>query len=143
MPAPFTLSGIDHVTLLVDGMERAVAFYTDVIGCRVKDRLPDYAMVELEAGAALVVLVDIGAEEGAWARPEVFGGRNMDHLCLALGTNDEVALRRHLKDHKVEIVEEGVHGGAGGESLSLYVRDPSGNVVELKAPPTERPSWRP
>jgi extradiol dioxygenase family protein len=31
-----------------------------------------------------------------------------------------------------QIIEEGIHGGSRGESLSLYVRDPSGNVIELK-----------
>ena len=132
---PFSLAGIDHVTLLVDGMERAIAFYRDVIGCRVKERLPKYAMAELEAGAALIALVDIGAREGTWAKPPVAGGRNLDHLCLALEPHDEAALRAHLAKHHVEIIEEGVHGGARGESLSLYVRDPSGNVIELKAPP--------
>ena len=138
MSQPFTLSGIDHVLLLVEGMERAVAFYCDVIGCRVRERLPDYGMVELEAGAASIALVDVGAAEGAWARPEVSGGRNLDHLCLALGPHDEAALRRHLKEHGVEIVEEEVHDGPGGPSLSLYVRDPSGNVIELKAPPERK-----
>ena len=80
MSQPFTLSGIDHVLLLVDGMAGSVAFYCDVIGCRVRERLPDYGMVELEAGAASIALVDVGAAEGAWARPEVSGGRNLDHL---------------------------------------------------------------
>jgi extradiol dioxygenase family protein len=28
-----------------------------------------------------------------------------------------------------------MHAGSRGESLSLYVRDPSGNVIELKGPP--------
>ena len=135
---PLPLSGIDHVLLLVDGMERAVAFYCDVIGCRVRDRLPQYGMVEVEAGAALIALVDIGAAEGAWAKPPVAGGRNLDHICLALGPHDEAALRQHLALHGVEIVEEGMHGGAAGESLSIYVRDPSGNVIELKAPPQEK-----
>ena len=57
------------------------------------------------------------------------------HLCLALGAHEEGKLRRHLASHHVEIIEEGVHGGSRGESLSLYVRDPSGNVIELKGPP--------
>lgn len=133
---PFALEGIDHVLLLVRGMAPAVRFYTEVLGCTVEDRLPQYGMLQLRAGAALIDLVDIAAPEAGWAKPPVAGGRNLDHLCLALGAHDEAALRRHLARHHVEIIEEGVHGGSRGESLSLYVRDPSGNVIELKGPPT-------
>jgi len=85
--------------------------------------------------APLIDLVDVAAPEASWARPPVAGGRNFDHLCLALGAYDEAKLRRHLARHHVEMIEEGVHGGSRGESLSLYVRDPSGNVIELKGPP--------
>lgn len=132
---PFALEGIDHILLLVNGMKPAVRFYTEVLGCTVEDALPQYGMLQLRAGAALIDLVDISAPEASWAKPPVAGGRNFDHLCLALGAHDEAALRRHLARHHVEIIEEGVHGGSRGESLSLYVRDPSGNVIELKGPP--------
>jgi glyoxylase I family protein len=132
---PFALEGIDHILLLVNGMKPAVRFYTDVLGCTVESALPQYGMLQLRAGAALIDLVDISAPEAAWAKPPVAGGRNFDHLCLALGVHDEAALRRHLARHHVDIIEEGVHGGSRGESLSLYVRDPSGNVIELKGPP--------
>jgi glyoxylase I family protein len=132
---PFALEGIDHLLLLVQGMGPAVKFYTEVLGCTVEDRLPEYGMLQLRAGDALIDLVDIAAPEAAWAVPPVAGGRNLDHLCLALGRHDETALRRHLARHHVAIIEEGVHAGSRGESLSLYVRDPSGNVIELKGPP--------
>ena len=59
----------------------------------------------------------------------------MDHFCIAIGRHDEAALRSHLAAHGVEIIEESFHAGARGDSLSLYVRDPSGNVIELKGPP--------
>lgn len=134
---PFVLEGIDHILVLVSGMKPALRFYTEVLGCTVEDALPQFGMLQLRAGAALIDLVDISAPEAAWAKPPVAGGRNFDHLCLALGMHDEAALRRHLARHHVEIIEEGVHGGSRGESLSLYVRDPSGNVIELKGPPPD------
>jgi catechol 2,3-dioxygenase-like lactoylglutathione lyase family enzyme len=132
---PFGLEGIDHVLLVVDGMERAIAFYENVLGCRLEERYPQWGMAQLRAGAALINLVDIAVENGAWARPEAAGGRNMDHLCMALGAHDEQALRDHLARHGVEVVEESWHASARGESLSIYVRDPSGNTLELKGPP--------
>jgi glyoxylase I family protein len=132
--APYALEGIDHVVLLVDGMAEARRFYCEVIGCSVENALPQYGMLQLRAGAALIDLVDIACEEGAWARPEAEGGRNMDHVCLATGPWDEAALRAHLAAHSVEIVEEGIRFGARGDGLSFYVRDPSGNTIELKGP---------
>jgi len=129
------LNALHHFTVKTDNLEATRDFYTDVLGCTVEGALPQYGMLQLRAGAALIDLVDVAAPEASWARPPVAGGRNFDHLCLALGAYDEAKLRRHLARHRVEIIEEGVHGGSRGESLSLYVRDPSGNVIELKGPP--------
>jgi catechol 2,3-dioxygenase-like lactoylglutathione lyase family enzyme len=133
--APFPLTGIDHVVLLVGDMERATAFYTDVIGCAVDNDLPQYGMRQLRAGTALIDLVDIGAEQGAWAKPEVAGGRNVDHVALGLGPADPDAVRRHWAAHDVAIIEEGERTGALGDTLSFYIRDPDGNQVELSFPP--------
>ena len=131
MSMPFRLSGIDHVVLLVDKMDRATEFYTAVLGCTVENDLPEYAMWQLRAGDALIDLVDIASPAGEWARPEGAGGRNVDHVALALGPADPNAVRRHLADKGVAIVEEGDNIGALGKSLSLYVRDPAGNQIEL------------
>lgn len=133
---PFMLEGIDHVLLLVPDLTEACAFYERVLGCVFEAAFPLYGMAQLRAGAALINLVDVSVPEGSWAVPDRAGGRNMDHLCLALGQHDEAALRRHLARHQVPIIEESFHAGARGESLSLYVRDPSGNVLELKGPPS-------
>ena len=135
MTTPLPLTGIDHVVLLVGDMERAISFYTDVIGCTVDNDLPQFGMRQLRAGAALIDLVNIGSDEGAWARPEVAGGRNVDHVALGLGPADPEAVRRHLVDHNVEIIEEGDRTGALGDTLSFYVRDPDGNQIELSFPP--------
>ena len=131
---PFTLEGLDHVVLLVDDMKAARAFYTEVIGCTVESELPQFGMLQLRAGAALIDLVAHTSAEGAWARPEVAGGRNMHHVALATGPWDPETLRAHLASHRVDIVEEGIRYGASGNGLSFYVRDPSGNTVELKGP---------
>ena len=132
---PFALEGLDHVVLLVREMAEAERFYREVLGCTVERRLDQYGMLQLRAGAALIDLVDIGSDQGAWGRPPVEGGRNMDHVCIATGPWDEAAMRAHLAAHDVEIVEEGIRGGARGDGLSFYVVDPSGNQLELKGPP--------
>jgi glyoxylase I family protein len=131
---PFALEGLDHVVLLVDNMAAAQAFYTEVIGCTVDRALPQYGMLQLRAGAALIDLVEYTSTEGAWAKPEIAGGRNMDHVALATGPWDPDALRAHLAAHRIEIVEEGTRYGAKGDGYSVYVKDPAGNTVELKGP---------
>jgi glyoxylase I family protein len=133
--APFAVAGIDHVVLLVDDMQRATDFYTEVLGCTVDNDLPQYGMRQLRAGAALIDLVDISAPEGNWARPEVAGGRNVDHVALALRPAEPETVRRHLAEYGVAIVEEGDRVGALGDTLSFYVRDPAGNQIELSFPP--------
>jgi catechol 2,3-dioxygenase-like lactoylglutathione lyase family enzyme len=129
---PFALQCIDHVVLIVDGMEEALAFYGDVLGAKPEGDLMQFGMMQLRAGASMIDLVDVGIAEGVWARPEVGGGRNMDHLCLDVGPVEAAAMKRHLKAHGVEVFEEGVRSGAKGEDYSWYIRDPWGNAIELK-----------
>ncbi|MFL6767377.1 MAG: VOC family protein [Sphingomicrobium sp.] len=131
---PFELEGIDHVVLLVRDMAEAKHFYEQVLGCRVDRELPEYSMLQLRAGASLIDLVDIGSAQGEWGRPEIEGGRNMDHVCIATGPCEEQAMRAHLARHGINIVEEGIRYGAKGEGMSFYICDPSGNQIELKGP---------
>ena len=131
---PFKLQGLDHVVLLVRDMQEARHFYEQVIGCSVDRELPEYGMLQLRAGASLIDLVDIGSAEGEWARPEIEGGRNMDHVCIATGPCREKEIRAHLARQNISIVEEGIRYGANGDGMSFYICDPSGNQIELKGP---------
>ena len=67
-------------------------------------------------------------------------GRNVDHIALRLERFDAAALRAHLAEAGVEPGEVARRFGAEGFGPSLYVRDPDGNVVELKGPPEAGPS---
>jgi len=131
---PFELEGIDHVVLLVRDMAEARHFYEQVLGCTVDRALPEYGMLQLRAGASLIDLVDIGSRQGEWGRPEVEGGRNMDHVCISTGPCAEPDMRAHLARHGIAIVEQGIRYGAKGDGMSFYIRDPSGNQIELKGP---------
>jgi len=132
---PFSLVGLDHVVLLITDMERAMRFYREVLGCQPGFSYPQFGMEQVWCGNALIVLQDYTRPEGNWARPPVEGGRNLDHVCIALSPFDHDAMRAHLKAHDVEIVEEAFHGGARGMGNSFYVLDPFGNKLELKGPP--------
>ena len=126
---------IDHVAIRVTDLDRALAFYHDLLGLPVRDReryengtVPYVAVV---AGGRHIHLVPTDDEE-----IDVGG----EHLCL-LVRSDEVdsreeldSLLESLRDHGVE-VEEGEpyrRYGAYGRAWAAYVRDPDGRRVELK-----------
>lgn len=136
MPPPFTLAGFDHVVFLVDDMDRALAFYQEVLGCVPGYSYPAIGMEQLWCGNALIVLWDVTHPGAAGAMPPVPGGRNVDHLCIATGPFEPDALRTHLAAHGVAVVQEAVHGGARGVGPAFYVRDPFGNLLEIKGPPS-------
>jgi len=138
--APLRVLGLDHVVLRVADLARALAFYEGVLGCREERRLDALGLVQLRAGASLIDLVDLagplgragGAAPGAEAR-------NVDHFCVRIEPFDETALRAHLEAHGVAPGDVGARYGADGTGPSMYVRDPDGNVVELKGPPETPP----
>lgn len=129
---PFDLVAIDHVVLIVDDLERAVKWYAEVVGATEEGDLRKFGMVQLRCGASMIDLVDAASEKGAWAKPKVAGGRNMDHLCLEIGPVTKAAMEAHLKAHGLAIEEEGMRSGAKGQGWSWYIRDPWDHQVELK-----------
>jgi glyoxylase I family protein len=129
------IAGLDHLVLRVVDLERASAFYRDVLGCSVEKWQHELGLLQLRAGSALIDLVTLdgplGREGGAGPGRE---GRNVDHLCVRLERFDEAALRAHLAVHGVEAGPSADRYGADGYGPSIYIRDPDGNTVELKAP---------
>ncbi|WP_448142930.1 VOC family protein [Stenotrophomonas bentonitica] len=133
---PFQIQRIDHLVLRVQDLQRAVAFYRDVLGCTVARERPTLGMVHLHAGSSMIDLISVEGALGSRGGPAAGAqGRNLEHLCLRIEPFDEAALREHLKMHGV-VVDGQVSSnlGAEGDGLSLYLRDPDGNGVELKGP---------
>ena len=129
------IRGIDHVVLRVRDVARSLHFYCDVLGCREERRLDALGLVQLRAGASLIDLIDVAGPLGRMGGgPPGDSGRNQDHFALRLGSFDEAALRAELAAAGIEAGEVGERYGAEGMGPSLYVRDPDGNVVELKGP---------
>jgi len=133
--APVRIVAIDHVVLRVADLERSAAFYRDVLACTVEKWQPELGLLQLRAGSALIDLVTldgpIGRAGGAGPATE---GRNLDHFCLRLAQFDEAALRAHLSACGVEAGSTANRYGSEGYGPSIYIQDPDGNTVELKAP---------
>ena len=129
------IRGVDHVVLRVADIERATRFYCGVLGCREERRVDALGLVQLRAGSALIDLVDVAGELGRLGGgPPGDTERNMDHFALQLAAFDGDALRAELAAAGIETGEVGERYGAEGLGPSLYIRDPDGNVVELKGP---------
>jgi catechol 2,3-dioxygenase-like lactoylglutathione lyase family enzyme len=134
---PLDIRGLDHVVLRVTDLDASLHFYTEVLGCREERRLEELGLYQLRAGSSLIDLVVVDSPLGKLGgEAPVEQGRNVDHFALQLGAFDEAALRAHLERHGVEPGEVAERYGAKGMGPSMYIRDPDGNVVELKGPPS-------
>ncbi len=129
-----SIKSLDHLVLRVRDLERMIGFYTEVLGLAVERRQDAIGLVQLRAGAQLLDLVDVGGRLGRMggAAPGR-EGRNLDHFCFNVEGFDLDAVRRHLEAHGVAPGESGLRYGAGGEGLSIYLTDPEGNGLELRA----------
>ena len=132
----FRALGLDHVVLRVNDLAAALRFYQGALGCTIERRIDALGLVQLRAGASLIDLVPIdsplGKAGGGAPAPD---GKNVDHFCLRIEPFDPDALASHLRAHRIEPGDIARRYGADGFGPSMYVRDPDGNVVELKGPP--------
>jgi catechol 2,3-dioxygenase-like lactoylglutathione lyase family enzyme len=130
------LAAIDHVVFRVADIDASLRFYTDVLGATLEKVQAGIGLWQLRAGTALIDLVPLG---GALGRTGGAGageqGRNVDHVCFRVAGWDEAALVAHLEKHGIA-AEVAQRYGAEGDGPSIYLRDPDGNGIELKGPPT-------
>lgn len=134
MALPFAVQRIDHIVLRVRDIDRAEAFYRDVLGCVVAKRRDDLGLRHLRAGASMIDLVSVqgtlGSRGGDAAGKQA---RNVDHLCLRIEPFDEPAIVAHLAAHGLAPhAPASGNFGAEGDGPSLYFDDPDGNTIELK-----------
>lgn len=121
-----TIKRLDHVVVKVTDLDRALAFYCGVLGCT-EERRPTDTLVQLRAGTSMI---DLRLTD----KPSGDAG-NMDHFAVAIDPFDAAAIRAHLERHGVAAGEVVTRYGAEGNGPSMYIRDPDGNMVELKGPP--------
>lgn len=132
MPTPpFALRGIDHIVLRVRDLSRALDFYREVLGCALEREQPELGLTQLRAGRSLIDLVTLSGRLGAGEPPGA--GRNVEHFCLTLAPFDERPLMEWLQAHGVATEAPQPRYGAEGKGPSLYITDPDGNRLELKA----------
>ena len=129
---PIRIAGLDHVVLRCARLDETMAFYVDVLGCTLERELPELGLHQLRAGRALIDLVPVGSKLGGSHPPDAERG-NVAHYCLRLDDPDWDAIGAHLRGYGIAFEPPDTRYGAGGYGLSVYIADPEGNTVELKA----------
>lgn len=130
---PINISMIDHVVIRARSLESLVAFYCNVLGCRLERGPGSLGLAQLRAGESLIDVVEatgkLGLEGGGLPDQEA---PNMDHVCLRVEPWDVEVIQAHLDRHDVDYDPVATRYGATGSGPSIYLRDPEGNRVELK-----------
>ena len=129
MEIPLKVAELDHVVLRSREQERALDFYTRILGLKEERRIAQIGLIQLRAGRSMIDLVPA-------SDPRVETALNVDHVCIGVEARDLNEVARYLRELSVEVIgEPAMRYGARGQGLSIYVRDPEGNVVELKQMP--------
>jgi catechol 2,3-dioxygenase-like lactoylglutathione lyase family enzyme len=120
------VTGMDHIVLNVADVRRSLDFYVGTLGLT-PERVDEwerqevfFPSVRIDATTIIDLLGPVEGERRV---------ANMDHLCLVVDDDvDELAASGTL-----DVVDgPGERWGAQGDARSLYIRDPDGNVVELR-----------
>lgn len=126
-PADFPavrVTGLDHLVLDVADTERSLAFYAGELG------LAPLRVDEWRRGEVFFASVRVDDTTIIDLLEVAPSGRNVDHICLVVEEQDLQALADSGRFEVVDGPDQ--RFGAQGDGWSLYVRDPDGNVVELR-----------
>jgi catechol 2,3-dioxygenase len=121
---------LGEVALRVTDLDRAVAFYRDVLQLSLMRRTGKLAFFELAPGFAghtqVLALFDRSDNEG-YKSPDG-PTTTLDHLAFTILAEDFEREKKRLMDlgHKLTFAEH-----AWVQWRSLYLKDPDGNTVEL------------
>jgi catechol 2,3-dioxygenase-like lactoylglutathione lyase family enzyme len=122
------VEGFDHLVLVCADVERTLAWYLDELGLEAV-RVDEWRRREVPFPSVRVspeTIIDLIPGQGA--------GRNLDHLCLVV---DRGSVDHVVSSGRFTVVDgPDQRFGARGMATSVYVTDPDGTVVELRAYPS-------
>ena len=125
--------GIDHVAINVRDIDKALEFYTEVIGLKITGREPSKPGIEyfLDCGASLIGIIQ--AKDLDKSHPFENEGLGANHFSFRIHADDFESMIKRLEDHHVKIE----FAKKRDKSWSLYFYDIDGNKLEITAWPRE------
>jgi glyoxylase I family protein len=124
---------IDHIELLTAAPERAVAFYTGVLGFRERERM---RIAQTPSGPLDLVYLELGGttlEVMCYAEAKAIAPRSAEQRlgwqCLALEVED---MDRALGELKAKGIEPAWGPMKRPDYARAEIRDPDGNPIELR-----------
>jgi catechol 2,3-dioxygenase-like lactoylglutathione lyase family enzyme len=124
------IEAVVETAAYVDDLDRAAAFYTDVLGLPLLGK-EDGRHVFFRVGERTVLLLFLADAALKGERLPAHGARGPGHFALGIAADSLDAWRQRLKAHGVTIEHEETWPRGG---RSLYFRDPAGNLAELITP---------
>lgn len=133
---------LDHIVLWVADVERAVTFYTELLGLE-PVRVQAWRAGEVSFPSARVnahTILDFfdvtraaRIRELTGAGPQA-GGAPLNHLCLALPAAAYRALLERVRAAGVATRPGGTqtYGARGAAPEATYIVDPDGNIIEVR-----------
>ncbi len=119
------ITGFDHIVLCVRDVDASIEFYRRVLDLEPREERP--GKWSLHFGEAKISLQDAATAPGLAAKTVPGSG----NFCLVTETPLDAVVAQ-LGTHEVETVEGPAEKiGAIGKLMSVYFRDPDGNLVEV------------
>lgn len=128
---PFECRKIGHVVLMTRDLDKAVAFYTQVLGFKVSDVYPP----NMVPGGMVFMRLPGSTDHHGVGLVGVPDGKEsqhieLNHMAFEVASIDEVLrAREHLKKHAVPIDFEGRR--RAGCQVAVEFRDPDGHRLEI------------
>ncbi len=124
------IKALDHLVLSVADMDATVGFYTEILGMEVETFVPadGQPRLALRFGMQKINLHAVQTPYSPHARNVQAGSAD---LCFLSDTSLK-DWHGHLSQHGVDIEQGPVRRtGAQTALLSIYLRDPDGNLIEI------------
>ncbi len=127
------IRGLDHLVLTVRELQATLAFYTGVMGMQAEvfEGADGTRRTALRFGTQKINLHVAEAEFDPRAERPTPGSAD---LCF-LTDRPLTDWQAHLKNHGIPVEDGPVpRTGATGPLMSIYLRDPDGNLIEIASP---------
>jgi catechol 2,3-dioxygenase-like lactoylglutathione lyase family enzyme len=127
---------MDHIVLNVEDEEEMMSFYSRVLGLA-PERFDAFREGKVPFPSIRIntdTIIDLFPKSLWNGGPQGIRGRtNLNHFCLNVDKEEWDRLRERLETEGVALEEGPVkRWGAHGTGISIYFRDPEGNLIEAR-----------